>query len=210
MRCRGHWHTCDMMRGVLLVPLAVIFLRLTGCAVAILAPGDERDGRVAMAFEEFGFRTDFARSMSVCASMSGTHPHGFFILAGIDFSGCDAAREARPREQRWIAFWADHNATEYRTLGEAHCVPIVPADKAVMLVLNKWRAQGIVAAQCDTEGGRLELELTALSAARFPTTDGDLPRFLYRFQMSSTAEHHAEEQADFVKMIEHVRFSDPA
>lgn len=199
------------MRGALVVPLLAMALVVAGCDEPATptkgSGGDERDGRVAMAFEEYGFRSELPKDVFVCAALSDTHPHGFFFRIGERYADCDAARAAAAKD-RWIAVWADHNAADYRSLADAHCREIEAADEALAEVIRKWDRQGVVAARCE-EAGASQIRVAAMSATR-AGQGGGLPRFTYRFTMSSDEAHMGDDLERFAAILDGVRFSDPA
>jgi hypothetical protein len=195
------------MRGALAVPLLAMALILTGCegSAASLKPNgaDERDGRVAMAFEEYAFRPELPKDAFVCAAMSDTHPHGFFFRVGARYADCDAARDAAVND-RWVAVWAKYNAAEYPSLAETGCRKVEAGEEALEVVIRRWDRQGVAAARCD-EAGASQIRVSAMSAKE----DGGLSRFTYDFSMASDDAHFDDDLKRFVAMLDSVRFNDP-
>lgn len=198
------------MRGAPVVPLLATALIVAGCDGSVAPPkrvgGDERDGRVAMALDEYGFRPELSKDAFVCAALSDTHPHGFFFRVGERYADCDAARDA-PANDRWIAVWANHNAAEYRGLADAHCRKVEAGDEALAAVIRKWARQGVIVARCE-EADASQIRVAAMSAAR-AGPDGGLPRFIYRFSIASDEAHFDDDLKHFAAILDSVRFNDP-
>jgi len=200
------------MRGALAVPLLAMTLILTGCEDPAAPPkrngADERDGRVAMAFDEYAFRPELPKDAFVCAAMSDTHPHGFFFRVGARYADCDAARDAAAND-RWVAVWADHNAMEHRSLKDAGCTPEVP-NAALTPMVDKWRKLGMEVEQCAPAGSRNgTIELKLLSPGREAIGKEALPRFLYTFRMESPDRHFGGDLSLFARMLESAEFGAP-
>ena len=202
-----------MIRAALLAPLLLAAVTTVGCsqpkqqAVSDLA--DERNGRVAMAFDEFGFRLALPKEMQVCASMSGTHPHGFFSPIDGTSGTCDLARDAAPRPERFVAAWADHNAMGYRSLKDAGCTPEVP-NAALTPMVDKWQKLGMEVEQCTPAGSRNDIiELKLLSPGREAVGNETPPHFLYTFRMKSPDRHFGSDLSLFARMLESAEFGEP-
>lgn len=174
-----------------------------GCTTSPASNGPER-----IENDEYRFAASLPVGAVPCASMSGTHPHGYLFTVHPIGESCETLG-VQSGEASVISIWADYNAwfaTDIDQISQADCAHLTQGEPPVPL--DDLRVNYLVSRVCT--GPRSDGRLAVIVSAAGGDPNGESPySLIYTLSLSTTQDRFAADLATFRAVVDSFALLEP-